>query len=594
MKSEVRLLVYLLFSLFNINLAINLKHTKFLDPDNAYRLFVCKSLNNKKLFLTFKPSNKSNRYRCKRVSSKKVKEYLNITPKKIKEIHRHKRQNSKKVHKLEIKSSVLYINILSKYLDNYICYSIYKQFKEFKCIQNLNRCKRIFKENNFQIYSSVDVINIFKKLSKVISHQKDLRQFKTTVLILNVGNQDLDWAHYIFDTLHKKVKIFNDFDVVSFKSQGRMYLYRFSSRFYRIQLSNLKMNENSLKRKKKENIIKYKKRYVKIRKIMRDAHSKTRDTIVRNKLNKIKNKITICKAYDILFNHFSEMEYKKYRLLYYLDPFIDIQFGKKQIRVHYINRLITFTNRNKKRTNLINNLNLKNSNNTYTSYINGLMTKSDGRNITIQGPKFENTGRKNMTNYRVNKKNPKEMMPNKEEYDSLEHAALDSIQKKNCRNKNKSNKFSNKTSESIIKENPLLDENDDSISEKKILSEKNLNKEGINTTSQANLNDSQVSKKLKVKRAKNSFLETEFNEISVSDNDNELTAPEKIIYKNGKYNDREDFLNSMLNYKVKPSNRRKVFNLDEKKSLKLFQDPQDYYEKKFEELDDINKTFSDT
>jgi len=222
------------------------------------------------------------------------------------------------------------------------------------------------------------------------------------------------------------------------------------------------------------------------------------------------------------------------------------------------------------------------------------MTKSDGRNITIQGPKFENTGRKNMTNYRVNKKNPKEMMPNKEEYDSLEHAALDSIQKKNCRNKNKSNKFSNKTSESIIKENPLLDENDDSISEKKILSEKNLNKEGINTTSQANLNDSQVSKKLKVKRAKNSFLETEFNEISVSDNDNELTAPEKIIYKNGKYNDREDFLNSMLNYKVKPSNRRKVFNLDEKKSLKLFQDPQDYYEKKFEELDDINKTFSDT
>jgi hypothetical protein len=80
----------------------------------------------------------------------------------------------------------------------------------------------------------------------------------------------------------------------------------------------------------------------------------------------------------------------------------------------------------------------------------------------------------------------------------------------------------------------------------------------------------------------------------VSDIDNELTAPEKILYKKGKYNDREDFLNSMLNYKVKPSNRRKVFNLDEKKSLKLFQDPQDYYEKKFEELDDINKRFSDT
>jgi len=437
------------------------------------------------------------------------------------------------------------------------------------------------------------MINIFNKLSKIISRQKDIRHFKNTVLILNVGNKDLDWAHYIFDILHKKVKIFNDFDVVLFKTHGRLYLYRFCSKFYRIQLSNLRLNKNSLRRKK-ENYLKYRKRIANSRKIVRDTHSKTRDAIVRNKLDKIKNEINSCRAYEILLKHFSEMEYKKYKLLYYLDPFIDIQFGKKNIRVHYINRLITFTNENKKRSNLIKNLEMKNTNSTYTSFINGLMTNPKKRNIPIKSRKFENSGRKNMTKYKENKKGSKERLRKKEEFDSIENVPLESIQKRNCKHKNKSNDLKNKTGESTSKGNPSH-ENVTSINVKKNSPEKNLNRKEINQSSPTKINDNKINIKLLPEiKTRSSFLETEFNKMRVSDIDNELTAPEKILYKKGKYNDREDFLNSMLNYKVKPSNRRKVFNLDEKKSLKLFQDPQDYYEKKFEELDDINKRFSDT
>ena len=394
----------LLFLLTNILISIvysiHLNPKKGLDKKANYKLLVCKSFDSNKRFLTLKPLDKSNKYNCKKVSSNKVKEYLNITPQKIKQYYKLSREKSKMIHKVEIKNSLLYINILKKYLDNYICYSMYKSFKKHKCSRFYDRCKKTFKKNNYQIYSTVDLINIFKKVSGTINKKRKVRKFKSTVLTLHIDYQDLDWAYFIFDRIHKKFKIFNDFSVVLFKTKGRIYLYKFSSRYYRIQLNNLRLNPKNFTKKKTAKIGKYRQKFIKLRNIIKSSHYNSKQFIISKKLKRFKNNIKVCKVYEELYNYYMSSTDKKYKLLYYFDPIIDIQFGTKYSRVHYLNRLITFKlkiNVKKEGTSSLSKIKTTKSKNTFSNYLKSFSKNPDENlNKRKNGLKKHNFDKKNL------------------------------------------------------------------------------------------------------------------------------------------------------------------------------------------------------
>ena len=373
MKSEKILMIIFLF--YNIlqslvycskPTAINVK-----DKKSSYKFLVCKSFGSNKTFIKIKTLDIDNRNRCKEVSPKILKQHLNLTPKKLKKYYKFSRERSKTVHKFEIKNSLLYINITKKYLDNYICYSMYKRFKNNKCLRFQDKCRKIFKKNNYQIFSSIDLLNIFKKILGTINNQRKIRKFNNTILTLHIDYQDLDWAYFILDRIHNKFKIFDDFSVVLFKTEGKLYLYKFSSRLYRVQLSNSKKNHKKFNKKKIQKNKNYEKKLKKLRRI-ESSYKNSKRIIIKKKLARFQKNIKVCRVYEKLYNYYMTSRNKKFKFLYYFEPIIDIVFGTSYSRVHFLDKLLIFKLRNtkkKKGVSILSSIKIPSSKNTFSNFL---------------------------------------------------------------------------------------------------------------------------------------------------------------------------------------------------------------------------------